>query len=490
MPRYAAATPSTQAGLPAATATVVVAVAAAAATTAHRTSFRFRAPPDPSQVLWHNLQVRRWEQWARQACSTSIVLVMIVVGSAIISTANLAKPYIERAYLCEQADLNGTHHNYTAALLQGVLSGGGVSASGAALDLRARRPPPARRGRVAGQRLVVAQDWQRVRRAGGAAARGNLGLFQTLPVLLGTTAALIFGHVIIFILVPVLSETLERPHFSRQREVSIFVKLSFFQVFNVVLTAYSMLHFQGETIRSWLGDTGALILNGLVGDCFIIGLGVDGLRPDVLVRRALLAPHAASQFRMNALYTIDSDIQLAFRLQLCAKIVTLALIFSPAIPLAYPIAFLFCFTAGLVDKWHFLRTVRPPPRAHHLHVMYVMVCWWMPLAVLARLGFASLVYYSLPCGCEGGEPLLRPVQYAVVGGSWLLMVPVLGFIVREARSLCCAGAADGPRAAALNADDKQASAAASAGSGARAAASAASAAAARRRRGRDAAAGR
>ena len=418
---------------------------------------RFRAPPDPSQVLWHNLQVRRWEQWARQACSTSIVLVMIVVGSAIISTANLAKPYIERAYLCEQADLNGTHHNYTAALLQGALSGGGVSASGAALDLP----------RV-GLRLPAADGWPANGWSWPKIGNGcdvpaaplpecNLGLFQTLPVLLGTTAALIFGHVIIFILVPVLSETLERPHFSRQREVSIFVKLSFFQVFNVVLTAYSMLHFQGETIRSWLGDTGALILNGLVGDCFIIGLGVEGLRPDVLVRRALLAPHAASQFRMNALYTIDSDIQLAFRLQLCAKIVTLALIFSPAIPLAYPIAFLFCFTAGLVDKWHFLRTVRPPPRADRLHVMYVMVCWWMPLAVLARLGFASLVYYSLPCGCEGGEPLLRPVQYAVVGGSWLLMVPVLGFIVREARSLCCAGAADCPRAAALNADDKQAS---------------------------------
>ena len=61
----------------------------------------------------------------------------------------------------------------------------------------------------------------------------DLGLLQIVPVLLGSTAGLLLGHIILFILVPVLAATLERPHFARQRETSVFLKLSFFQVFNV-----------------------------------------------------------------------------------------------------------------------------------------------------------------------------------------------------------------------------------------------------------------
>ena len=218
-------------------------------------------------------------------------------------------------------------------------------------------------------------------------------------------------------------------------------------------------------MRDWLGDTGALILNGLIGDTIIIGLGVDGLRPDVLVRRYLLAPRAKSQFRMNGnagrsdltasqpplvpfsadascnpmaslsdtaeLFTIDSGIQLAFRMQLGAKAIMLTLVFGPATPLVYPIAALFCWLASHVDTYHFLRTLKPPPRAHSLRVMYAMVCWWMPVAVILRLVFAAVVYYSLPCGCEGDTPVLRHVQYAVIGGSALLLIPSCAYLVRE-----------------------------------------------------------
>eukprot|EP00966_Prymnesium_polylepis_P303539 7011865-Prymnesium_polylepis.1 len=49
-----------------------------------------------------------------------------------------------------------------------------------------------------------------------------------------------------------------------------------------------------------------------------------------------------------------------------------------------------------------------------------------------RLGFASLVYYSLPCGCDAdGAPLLRPVQYAALIGCAALALPTAAFIARE-----------------------------------------------------------
>ena len=405
-------------------------------------TLRFSTPPDPSQILWENLQFSRVSQILRQLASTIIVLLMILIGSAIISTVNIAKPYVEIAILCERADMNHTAgaHNYSSDALarSGVGGAGAVQMAGGALD-------------DSWSGLMLGNGWSGLMwpRVGNGcdvpstpAPQCNLGLFETLPVLIGSTIALIFGHVIIFIAVPTLAHTLERPHFVSVREVSIFLKLSFFQVFNVLVSAYALLYFEGDTVRDWLGDAGALILNSLVGDTIIIGLGVDGLRPDVLIQRYVLAPRAKSQFRMNELYAVDSDIQLAFRLQLGAKIFMLTLVFGPAIPLVYPVAGAYCLTASLVDKWHFLRTLKPPPRADALRVMHAMVSWWMPLAVTMRLAFASVVYYSLPCGCSGGEPVLRTVQYVVIGGSALLMLPTTFFIAQEL-SLCCRRRMDG-----------------------------------------------
>ena len=66
-------------------------------------------------------------------------------------------------------------------------------------------------------------------------------------------------------------------------------------MFNVLACAYGLLYFAGDTVRDWIGDTAALVLNVLVGDTFVICWGIDGMRPDVLIRRRLLAPRAASQ---------------------------------------------------------------------------------------------------------------------------------------------------------------------------------------------------
>ena len=54
----------------------------------------------------------------------------------------------------------------------------------------------------------------------------------------------------------------------------------------------------------------------------VINLGIDGLKPDVLVRRYLIAPRLKTQAKMNRAYIIDADVQLAFRLQLLAKVLS------------------------------------------------------------------------------------------------------------------------------------------------------------------------
>ena len=61
-------------------------------------------------------------------------------------------------------------------------------------------------------------------------------------------------------------------------------------------------------------------LQVLIGDMVVINLGIDLGRPDVAVRRRLLAPRAQTQSKMNRWYVIDADVWLAFRLQLVSKV--------------------------------------------------------------------------------------------------------------------------------------------------------------------------
>lgn len=60
--------------------------------------------------------------------------------------------------------------------------------------------------------------------------RCALGLLESLPITIGSTVFIILGHIIIFILAPVLAVAIERPRFFYERELTIFLKLAFFQV--------------------------------------------------------------------------------------------------------------------------------------------------------------------------------------------------------------------------------------------------------------------
>ena len=176
---------------------------------------------------------------------------------------------------------------------------------------------------------------------------------------------------------------------------------------------------------------------------------------------------------MNRAYVIDADVFLAFRLQLVAKVTLLTLMFSSAMPLLSAFVAIYCFLAHWVDKRLFFYVLRKPPHTQQLRLMYFMTAWLMPLAVTFRLGFACFIFLSLRCKCDGevwrsprrppprcpsyGGPLasrwqvalsstpfhafgrdLQPVQYIVLSACGLLLLPLLAFLVREARLLWAA----------------------------------------------------
>ena len=84
----------------------------------------------------------------------------------------------------------------------------------------------------------------------------------------------------------------------------------------------------GRFISGWYASGAALIINGLIGDLFVICIFVDGVRPQDVVRRRILAPAAKTQARMNELASIPADIFLSFRIQLLNKFLVLGLMYG------------------------------------------------------------------------------------------------------------------------------------------------------------------
>ena len=148
-----------------------------------------------------------------------------------------------------------------------------------------------------------------------------------------------------------------------------------------------------------------MILNVLIGDLFVIGLGIDLARPGAIVCRHL-ATKATTQREMNHLYTEKADIYLAFRLQvrwaaplpptplhiplltprltphpsplqLVGKLPVITLIYSSAIPICYALCALMMWMSMWIDRWNLLRMVVPPPRSPPW-LISLMLCKILP----------------------------------------------------------------------------------------------------------------
>ena len=224
-----------------------------------------RVPPEPKQVLWENLGVQWRERWARQFLSSFILLVIIILGSSLIVTTQIAKPYLELVLHCENVTMGGTDLGQGLGLGDTPFDAAGSEAAGS--------------GDIAGDCALF--DASEV--AGEEACTPNF--WQGLTGLFGSTALMIIGHVFIFILTPIFANTLEVHKYHASKELYVFLKLTFFQCFNVILNAGAYTWLFRSGVRAWLGDVSALITNVLVCETFVINLGIDLFRPDVLIRR-------------------------------------------------------------------------------------------------------------------------------------------------------------------------------------------------------------
>ena len=191
------------------------------------------------------------------------------------------------------------------------------------------------------------------------------------------TLLIILGNIFIFILTPIVAHRYERHYTFGGKELSCFSKMVSFQVFNTVVAStvfYFFSSFFEPTRHSWYEYGSSMVLNVLIGDIFVINLGIDFGQPGQLITKYLQAPTARTQRELNTMVTSSrtADIYLAFRLQLVVKIVVICLIYSSAIPICYLLTAFFRLLAMWIDRYNLLRRLAPPPRSPDALVSLVL----------------------------------------------------------------------------------------------------------------------
>ena len=252
---------------------------------------------------------------------------------------------------------------------------------------------------------------------------------------------IILGNIFIFILTPLLANKMEHHHTFGSKQLSCFLKMFLFQVscatrfgvsvgacsalaqlhsrsaktprclplpawavlqvFNTVVASTVFYFWATPSRHSWYAYGASMVFNVLIGDTFFICIFLDGLQPAVLLTRLVLAPKAATQREMNALYVAKADIYVAFRLQLIAKFITVTLIYSSAMPLAYSLGAIFLWLGHWIDRVNLLRRFEPPPRSPPA-LTGLMLRAVMPCAPPLPLARRSLLR-SVLCGRVGAR---------------------------------------------------------------------------------------
>lgn len=133
---------------------------------------------------------------------------------------------------------------------------------------------------------------------------------------------------------------------------------------------------------------------------------------------------------MNALYKMDSDIYLAFRLQLVCKFFFCGLVFSTAFPILYLICGAMFAAAGWIDRYNFLRVFAPPPPTSDRLITFVARVI-TPFAVLGHTCMSFVFFRAID------------VDRETPGWSWASILslvavsittpPILYFFFREHR---------------------------------------------------------
>ena len=272
---------------------------------------------------------------------------------------------------------------------------------------------------------------------------------------------IIVGNVILFATTWPLAANLERHHSQTSMELHMMFKMTFFQVFNTVFTAFLFLAVVKDRTceeqasrtgvnmtdgnmtnvdptsdcgtmqtfkRQWYELGGQLIVNNMFGDFIAMHRLLDfaGFLIDIvpmLLRaklpfccgskrlakwninewfaKRILPKLAHTQMAMDRLYIIRRDLYLAFRMQFAGKFVVICLMFSSAIPFLYLVGTAYFWLALWVDRYNLLRHVAPPPRTGP-SLTVAMATFWFPLSIVLHLGLA-IVFFIQHEGPQGSR---------------------------------------------------------------------------------------
>lgn len=268
--------------------------------------------PEPSDIIWENLEVDANERARRQLRSTSITLLISLLGTAVITL-------IDQVNTIGLVDYNV--HCSSSGLLNLICEG---------LYYLAVALP-----------LILA----------------NVILFVTTPILATTIER---HHTI---------SGMENTMLLKMAFFQVFNTVV--AAFSFLVTDSRL---GGAFTREWYTLGGTLIVQVAVGDWLLMLPLLELLRPDGIVNR-WRASWAKTQLQMDRLYTLQATYYLSFRAQLSAKFVVLCVMFGTGMPMLYLIGAGYFWAALYIDRYNLLRRVSPPPRtgAHQTLTLTLIV---------------------------------------------------------------------------------------------------------------------
>ena len=163
----------------------------------------------------------------------------------------------------------------------------------------------------------------------------------------------------------------------------------------------------------WYVTGGQVVLMTILGDLSLINFGFALFRPADL-RRRKAAHRARTQSMMNALYASSGEGYLAFRLCLMARCVIVGTAFSFALPVFHLIIGVYCFTSHWVDRYIYLRRIALPSAGNaspdgRASLMNLVLNYILPLAILLHL---VLAIRFLPDVCSRATQPLGDALFA------------------------------------------------------------------------------
>ena len=227
---------------------------------------------------------------------------------------------------------------------------------------------------------------------------------------IGSVLTLVVGHLLVFLIVPILVVQLEKPHTNAAREMSMMLKLTAFMMLNTIINGLLFLLPVFDTLLNrypnyyfspgWYVTGGQVLLMSIVGDLVVVNLGLELVRPGDLLRR-WRARHSKTQQQMNELYACGGEFILPYRTCMMCKVMGVGTMFSFALPVMHIVIALYMWMGHWVDRYTYLRRVTPPPASNELSQMNVILTYALP---------------SIP-------PLASP-HLTSLGATWQVHLPV------------------------------------------------------------------